>query len=423
MTRGMRFRSLAVLACLAALAFFGCTSAPDSFLLSSLDNQAKARALVDAGVAQYQTQLIKKGDLSKVASVRQYFTMALRLDPQNLLAARYRDLVDNFRSSQISQALKEAQSYFARQRRSEEENYAMCLAIQTARRLDPGNATAARLSQDTASIRQTLIAQYQSKAFTSLAKASQAAQTADRENYDIDAYQSFSKVLLLDPENSAATGQLKSLKSALDQIAVAQIAGVNKLITAGQFESARDEIALIALASRKVGGILDARVAAARYSLDYKWARSLYSRKAYVLAEDKVNEALRLSETDEALALKKKIAELAAQEEQQTSFDASLQQIDSLIDQGDLGAASARIEALAKRTDDPAGLDQLDTRRQKVRSYLPQMYAAAVNDYRNEDFKGAIDLLQTIVSIDVSYEQAADYLDKATAKQKLVEQF
>jgi len=142
-----------------------------------------------------------------------------------------------------------------------------------------------------------------------------------------------------------------------------------------------------------------------------------------VLAEARINAALQLSRTDEAFALKSKIAALAAQEEQQASFETSLQQIDSLIQQGDLAAASGRIEALAKRVEDPSKLDQLDTQREKVRSYLPQMYAAAVNDYRNEDFKGAIDLLQTIVSIDVSYEQAADYLDKASAKEKLVQEY
>lgn len=142
-----------------------------------------------------------------------------------------------------------------------------------------------------------------------------------------------------------------------------------------------------------------------------------------MLAEARINAALQLSRTDEAFALKSKIAALAAQEEQQASFETSLQQIDSLIQQGDLAAASGRIEALAKRVEDPSKLDQLDTQREKVRSYLPQMYAAAVNDYRNEDFKGAIDLLQTIVSIDVSYEQAADYLDKASAKEKLVQEY
>jgi hypothetical protein len=46
-----------------------------------------------------------------------------------------------------------------------------------------------------------------------------------------------------------------------------------------------------------------------------------------------------------------------------------------------------------------------------------------VQAYRDEDFKAAIDLLQTVVGIQVDYEQAGDYLDKARSKQKLLEQF
>jgi hypothetical protein len=408
---------------LALLALAGCASVQDNFLLTKLDNQSKARALVDEGVAQYQAQLIRKGDLSKVASVREYFIMALRFDPQNLLAARYRDLVDNYRAAQLSQALKEAQSYSARQRRAEDEDFAMCVSIQTARRLDPDNAAAAKLSHDTESIRQTLVAKLLSKAWTSLGNAAQAPSASERENADIEAYQGFDKVLLIDPQNSTAAAQIASLKDTLGRAAAAHLAAVKKLIAAGQFETARDQIAALSATSRKVDGVLDGQVASARYLLDYQWARSFYLHKAYVLADARVNEAIRIAPTDEAYALKRKIADLASEEERETSFDAALQQIDDLIQQGDLASASTRIEALAKSEQDSARLDQLDTRRQKVRSYLPQMYAAAVTDYRNENFKDAIDLLQTVVSIDVSYEQAADYLDKATAKEKLVEQY
>jgi len=412
-----------ILAALALLSLFACASAPDNFLLTRLDGQAKARALVDEGAQQYRLQLLGRGDLSKVASVREYFTMALRFDPQSILAARYRDLVDNFRAAQFSHALKAAQAVYAVQRRREDEDYAMVLEIQTARRLEPSNAAAARLAGDTESIRQRLVAQYLSKAWTSLGKAAQATSAADRESWDIDAYQSFDKVLQIDPQNGTATGQMESIRNALDKSAAARVDQVNKLIAAGQFENAGDQIALLASTSRKVGGALDGRVAGARYSLDYQWARSLWARKSYVMAEDKVNDALRIFQTDEALALKRKIADLASQAEQQASFDSSLEQIDSLIQQGDLAAAAGRIESLSRRTDDQAKLDQLDVRRQKVRSYLPQMYAAAVTDYRNESFKDAIELLRTIVQIDVDYEQAADYLEKASAKEKLVEQY
>ena len=401
----------------------GCASTQDNFLLTKLDNQAKARALINEGVVQYQALLVRRGDLNQVASVREYFTMALRFDPQNLLAARYRDLVDNYRTVQVSQALKEAQSYFAKERRAEEEDYAMCVAVQTARRLDPENAAAATLARETESIRQILIAQLLSKAWNSLGKAAQVALAEDKENAELEAYQGFASVLLIDPQNSTATAQLVSLKDTLGKAAAVRDAAIQKQIEAGQFEAARDQIVSLAAKSRKVDGIFDARVASLRYALDYQWARSLFQRKQYVLAQARINDAIRILPTDEAYALKKKITDLASEEERQTSFDASLQQIDDLIQQGDLANASARIESLAKNQQDPARLDQLDVRRQKVHSYLPEMYAAAINDYRSENFKDAVDLFQTIVSIDVSYEQAADYLDKAAAKEKLVEQY
>ena len=236
------------------LAVSGCASVQDTFLLEKLDGQAKARALVDEGVQQYHDQLIRKGDLSKVAAVREYFTMALRDDPQNILALRYRDLVDNFRSSQLSRALKEAEAYFTQQKRRDEEDYAMCRDIQTARRLDPANATAARLERDTEGVRQKLIAGFLSKALMSQARAAQAASAADRENADIDAYQTYDKILSLDQGNAAAVNQTKALKEELDRLAVSRVAAVKKMLAAGQFESARDQVALLAQESRKVAG-------------------------------------------------------------------------------------------------------------------------------------------------------------------------
>jgi hypothetical protein len=45
-----------------------------------------------------------------------------------------------------------------------------------------------------------------------------------------------------------------------------------------------------------------------------------------------------------------------------------------------------------------------------------------VQAYRDEDFKTAIELLQTVVGVQVDYEQASDYLDKAKSKQKVLDQ-
>lgn len=416
-------RTLRVSFLFVVLHLLGCVSAQDGFLLSNLDGQAKARALVEEGAQQYQIQLVRRGDLTKVDTVREYFTMALRYDSSNLLAARYRDLVDNFRATRLNQALHEARGYLARPKRREEEDYALCAAIQTALRIDPGNVTAAGLARDTEGIRQRLIAQYLARAKSAMSVPS-SAPAAEHEAAVVESYRNVSRVLTLDPGNTMASGQMTSLKQELDRIAMRHADTAGRLIAAGQFEGTQEQVSQLEDLDRKLGGVMGSRAAAIRYTMDYQWARSLYARREYIQAETRVNEAISLMRTDEALSLRKKIAEPAAQAEQQVSFDASLQQIDGFIDQGNLVTAASRLEALARRTDDQQGLDLLlDSRRDKIRSFLAPMYEKAVQDYRNEDFKDAVDLLQTIVSIDVGYEQAGDYLDKAIAKEKLVEQY
>jgi hypothetical protein len=65
----------------------------------------------------------------------------------------------------------------------------------------------------------------------------------------------------------------------------------------------------------------------------------------------------------------------------------------------------------------------LDDRNQKIVASLKDLYDRGVQAYRDEDFKTAIEVLQTVVGVQVDYEQAGDYLDKARAKQKLVDQY
>jgi hypothetical protein len=46
-----------------------------------------------------------------------------------------------------------------------------------------------------------------------------------------------------------------------------------------------------------------------------------------------------------------------------------------------------------------------------------------VNAHKAEEFQDAIGLFQQVLQVDLEYEQAAEYLDKAMAKQKLLEQY
>jgi len=59
----------------------------------------------------------------------------------------------------------------------------------------------------------------------------------------------------------------------------------------------------------------------------------------------------------------------------------------------------------------------------KLRAGLKPLYDRAVEAYRAESFKQAIEGLKVVVAVDPDYEQAADYLEKARQKQSLVDQF
>ena len=114
---------------------------------------------------------------------------------------------------------------------------------------------------------------------------------------------------------------------------------------------------------------------------------------------------------------------MRAQAETTVSFDAALQDIDRVIASGELEAAQRKIDSLERATTQAARLALLEDRTSKIRANLKGLYDRGVEAYRAEDFETAIELLETVVAIDEGYEQAADYLDKAKAKQTLLEQF
>ncbi len=161
----------------------------------------------------------------------------------------------------------------------------------------------------------------------------------------------------------------------------------------------------------------------ASYSLNYSWAKSLFAQKDYATADVRVDAALAVARSEEASALKRQIAAVKTKADASVSFDAALQDIDRLISADELVSAHRRIEILwQRRPRTRPSWRSLDDRRQTITGKLKDVYDKGVQAYRDEDFKTAIELLQTVVGVQVDYEQAGDYLDKARSKQKVLDQ-
>jgi hypothetical protein len=411
--------------CLVTAFFLGCqTISQDSmFLVQNLDDQSKSQALTDAGKDLFDLHLVRQQDFDQIPHIKEFFVVALRFDPSNSQAQQYLTLIDNYKSQKLQSNLNTATKVLAKAKRTDDDTYALFVSLQTAARIDPTNPSVQKMLGDTAQDRAKLVDSYIEKAKASIATVTDKTPVAAREKAYTDAFQNSNKAITVDPKNSAAQNLFTTTKAELAKIVAVRVASIQKGIAAGSWTSTRTQVTALSDLNRKVGNAFDSEVKNASYSLNYSWAKALFDKKDYATAEIRVDAALAVTRTDEASALKRKLLDARSKADAGASWDSSLQQIDQLISSGEFLAAHQKLLALAKGTTDKAKLGVLDDRDTKIRSNLKDLYDRGVQAYRDEDFKTAIDLLQTVVGIQVDYEQAGDYLDKARSKQKLLEQF
>ncbi len=412
-----------LLACVAAGIFFGCTSTNDSFLLQKLDDQSKSRALTEAGVEQYEIHVVRQAEYDRIAEVRSYFVVALQYDPANARAQQYLALVDDARNMQLKKNLTAATRALQKQKRTDDENFAIFVSLQTVVKIDPDNARARKMLADTASLRSALVTSYLARATAAIDAARGATSDSVKEKQYAEAFRLAGRALAIEPGNAGAQNRRDTARADLARLVTDSVGAAQTLIASGSFPEARAQLGVLSELSRRAGGIFDAEVSRVAYALNYAWAVSLYNRKDYTTADVKIEAALTAKKTDEARALRRKIADRKAQAAVLVSFDASIQEIDNLIAAGELVAAHRKVNSLASITKDPASMRQLDSRNDRIISTLGDLYDKGVRAYREEDFRTAIDVLQQVVAIQVDYEQASDYLDRALSKQTLLDQY
>jgi hypothetical protein len=414
----------AAVALLAAVLLASCASLGDDlFLLNHLDDPAKADALTEAGIAQYTVRLVEHAEYEAVKEVRRYFDAALHYDPSNAQAKQYLDLVDTYLVTRLKANVKEADRLLAKKARTRNEDYLMVAAVEKAVRLDSQNEDVRRLQRETAAVRDVLVKEGLALERATVEKITDGTADDARDRLWIDAYLAAGRVLALDGKNDAALAEQARTRTQVDEAFARRIGAVRVLLGELKFTVSKAEIAEMSELSRRSGGLGDEAVRTAVYELNLRWARWLYGEKEYASADVRVKAALAAQRTPDATALAKRIADAQAKTETGSSFETTLKDIDRLIGAGELVAAANRLEALERSTTEKTKLAELDARRQRIRGFLADLYARGLAAYRVENFADAIEALETVVRIDVSYEQAADYLEKARSKQRLLEQY
>jgi hypothetical protein len=421
-TRPLLTASLA--AALAAAFLASCASfGDDLFLLGKLDDPAKANALTEAGIEQYTVRLVQRAEYEAVKDVRRYFDAALRYDPSNARAKQYLDLVDTYTASRLKANVKEADRLLAKKTRTRDEEYLMVAAVEKAARLDAQNEDVRRLQRESAGQRDALVKEGLAAERAAVEKITDKTPDDARDRLWVDAYLAARRVLALDARNDAVLAEQARTRRQVEEAFARRLAAVRGLVGELKFTASKAEIAEMSELSRRSGGLGEEAVRTATYELSYRWARWLYDQKEYASADVRVKAALAAERTADASSLAKRISEALAKTETGVSFETALKDVERLIGAGELVAAHNRLQALERATNDPAKLAELDARRERIRGFLADLYARGLAAYRVENFADAVEALETVVRIDVGYEQAAEYLEKARSKQRLIEQY
>ena len=319
--------------------------------------------------------------------------------------------------------MQEAGELLKKGERSREQDYALCVAVTRATQLAPQDEEVVSLVSRTAEMRGTLTSFYLQSGREAHGQAVAAPSPTLREQKYLDAFRSFNRALAVDPQNRGAQSEKNSIVSAVEEIAAGRLDAAKELIAKSKFADAKEQAALLEELNHRLDHPFDRELEELKYSLYYNWARSLLERRDYAAALARADSALAVRKSEEAVALKQRIQSARRQSMEGVSFEAALGEVDRLLAQGDLQGASQRLDALSRATRERPRLSALDVRREKLRAQLPSLYEKAVGFYRAEDFQNAAELLETVLAIDVEYEQAAEYLDKARAKQKLLEKY
>jgi len=429
----MNIRPIAILLPLA----FVCSCASlsnDRFLNSKVDAERKAEAVVDQGAAAYEAELEGAGDYAKVPEIRRYFEVALSYDPANEKAADYLDRIDDYSKAFVQKKLAIANRLLAKNPREEADDYAILVALQSARKVDSSNERVNKLLREQGPTRDRLAASYigRSEAAAERATSPQAGKgvpqpkaprPAESEAAYAEAYVYAYKAVAIDPANLKASRAKSSALSGLAKSFDARAAQVSGLISKSKFEEAQASLAKLTAFNGQVVGAFSTRCRELGYKLYLAWAKEREAKKDLIGARDKADAALARQRGDEALALRKRVVAALSTLQDEAAFDAMLAEVDDLLAKGALVTAQRHLVALDKAAKEPARKAQVADRSAKLRAGLKPLYDRAVEAYRAESFKQAIEGLKVVVAVDPDYEQAADYLEKARQKQSLVDQF
>ncbi len=408
------------------LCFNSCsTLSSNLFLVKSLDKEEKSEILTKKGIGYYEQQLTITENYLLVPMAKKYFKYALVFNPENIIAQQYMEKLNIFIDEQVARNLKSANKYFSKEDKSEQDIFNLCYFTQRAYEISPNNYDVVELKMEIRNNQDLLIEEYIKRGNEILIQLESDSVTDSEDTRELyfKAYDNFGRILLLDPMNSKALKSQENVKNYLQSIAEMQIQTAETHIKSNEFSKADLVIQDISYISGKVDDYFKEQIDRLNFESEFQKARYYYSINDINRADYYIRRTVAMNPEPESIAFRDKLRVEREKKDSNTKFETLIENIDILINEGQLITAAEKLSSLRSRTSETAKLNRIANRDATIKSKIPSLYQIGVKKYKEDLFKDAIASLEIVIILDAGYEQAVEYLEKARAKQKVLDSF
>jgi hypothetical protein len=302
-------------------------------------------------------------------------------------------------------------------KKSESDEFNMCLYLEKALVIDPSNEKGLKLKKDIKATYDKLLKLYSDRGTDIKSKINKTRVEADKEKLYVAGNDNYYKATLLDGSSSVFKTELSYYENQITEMVRTTIASLNNKIKIKQFDAVENALYNLDQNNRRIYNKFTGEILDLKYKLYHDWAVDLYGKKNFTLALYKINAALAIKNDNYLSDLKKKISDSFNSD----SIDSVIVDIDALIFEGDLYAAKSKIDYYRKTVKDAAQKKELDQRSQSILDKIPDLYESAVDEYNSENFKEAIRKFDAINKLSPNYLDTNSYLEKAIKTQKILD--
>jgi len=392
------------------------TNKADLFLIKTMSNTDKADFLFSEGLDRYKVEILQKNNFSAIPMITEYFEETLAFNPQHAQAKQYLDELNNYKEKRFASYRDSALKLSQNTKRTAKQDFDMVYALRLASDLKSSDADVQKLMSSTSATRAAVINSRENLLTTLQARIdAEKDQTALLKQMK-DANKVISELDKVDPGNRTADGVRSKLSVASNMLVQKDTESATALLAAGKFAEAEAALIHGERILTTVSQTPDTKFNALKYQLYYNWSNSLFTSKKYVTADDRINTAIKVNRTNEAVNLKAKIAKAAAEKDYDADFSDTLATIDTLLAKKDPAGALDLINATQPNLKIQANKDKLETKRDPAYAQLKKIYQEGISLYNDEDYLGAKQKFQTVLDGDSEYEQAQAYYDRAETK-------